>query len=148
MIKALLALPVAFKAVEAGSATYQMFHAFGDALFYFLPFILAASAAKRFKCSPYIAAVLAGILMHASLTGLEATTAVLNIFNGNTINFSYVPMFGSLPMLKVSYIRPRYAGIQYRTGQAYQAVGIGSKNKDLKQLACSAGFKAFTGIRR
>lgn len=103
MIKALLALLVAFKAVEAGSATYQMFNAFGDALFYFLPFILAVSAAKRFKCSPYIAAVLAGVLMHSSLTGLEAATAALNIFNGNTINFSYVPMFGFLPMLKVSY---------------------------------------------
>lgn len=103
MIKALLALLVAFKAVEAGSNTYQMFNAFGDALFYFLPFILAVSAAKRFKCSPYIAAVLAGVLMYASLTGLEAATAALGIFNGNTINFSYVPMFGFLPMLKVSY---------------------------------------------
>lgn len=103
MIKALLALLVAFKVVEAGSATYQMFTAFGDALFYFLPFILAVSAAKRFKCSPYIAAVLAGVLMHSAITGLEPATATLNIFNGNAINFSYVTMFGFLPMLKVSY---------------------------------------------
>ncbi|WMC91882.1 beta-glucoside-specific PTS transporter subunit IIABC [Kineothrix sp. MB12-C1] len=103
MIKALLALLVAFKVVEAGSGTYQLFTAFGDALFYFLPFILAVSAAKQFKCSPYIAAVLAGVLMHASVGSLEPATAALSIFNGNVINFNYVTMFGFLPMLKVSY---------------------------------------------
>ena len=56
MIKALLALLVALKLVDSASQTYQIFNAFGDALFYFLPFILAVSTAKRFNCSPYIAA--------------------------------------------------------------------------------------------
>ena len=103
MIKALLALLVAFKIVETSSSTYQLFNALGDALFTFLPFVLAISAAKRFKCSPYIAAVLAGVLVHSSITNLEASQAVLQIFNGNTITFNYVKMFGFLPMLKASY---------------------------------------------
>lgn len=76
MIKALLALMVAFKLVDNASQTYQIFSAFGDALFYFLPFILAFSAAKRFKCNPYVAAVLAGVLLHPSFTGLNTGDAV------------------------------------------------------------------------
>ena len=76
MIKALLALMVATKLVNSQSQTYQIFNAFGDALFYFLPFILGFSAAKRFKCSPYLAAVLAGVLIHPSFTGLNTGDAV------------------------------------------------------------------------
>lgn len=89
MIKALLALLVALNIVDAGSQTYQIFYAFGDALFNFLPFILAYSAAKRFGCSPYVAAVLAGVLFHSSFTGLSATAPV--------------HLFGFIPVTMVSY---------------------------------------------
>ncbi len=89
MIKALLALLVALHLVDSGSQTYQIFNAFGDALFYFLPFILAVSAAKRFKCSPYIAAVLAGVLLHPSFTGLNT---------GDPVR-----LFGFIPVTMVSY---------------------------------------------
>lgn len=89
MIKALLALLVAFKVVDNASQTYQIFSAFGDALFYFLPFILAFSAAKRFKCNPYIAAVLAGVLLHPSFTGLNTGDAV--------------KLFGMIPVTMISY---------------------------------------------
>ena len=87
MIKALLALLVAFHVVDSGSQTYQIFNAFGDALFTFLPFLLGFSAAKRFKCSPYLAAVLAGVLFHSSFTGLEAP----------------IHLFGFIPVTQVSY---------------------------------------------
>jgi len=89
MIKALLALLVALKIVSSGSQTYQIFNAFGDALFYFMPFILGISAAKRFRCNPYIAAVLAGVLLHPSFTGLNSGEAVR--------------LFGLIPVTMISY---------------------------------------------
>ena len=89
MIKALLALLVAFKLVDAGSQTYQIFNAFGDALFSFMPFILAFSAAKRFKCNPYVSAVLAGVLLHSSFTGLNT---------GDPVH-----LFGFIPVTMISY---------------------------------------------
>ncbi len=46
--------------------TYAIFYAFGNALFSFMPFILAYSAAKHFACNPYISATLAGVLLHAA----------------------------------------------------------------------------------
>ncbi|MDO4293057.1 MAG: beta-glucoside-specific PTS transporter subunit IIABC [Eubacteriales bacterium] len=89
MIKALLALLVALKLVDSGSQTYQIFNAFGDAMFYFMPFILGFSAAKRFKCNPYVAAVLAGVLLHPSFTGLNT---------GDPVS-----LFGFLPVTMISY---------------------------------------------
>lgn len=89
MIKALLALLVAFKLVDPGSQTYQIFNAFGDALFAFMPFILAFSAAKRFKCNPYVSAVLAGVLLHSSFTGLNT---------GDPVH-----LFGFIPVTMISY---------------------------------------------
>ncbi len=89
MIKALLALLVALKLVDPGSQTYQIFNAFGDALFSFMPFILAFSAAKRFKCNPYVSAVLAGVLLHSSFTGLNA---------GDPVH-----LFGFIPVTMISY---------------------------------------------
>lgn len=89
MIKALLALLVALKLVDPGSQTYQIFNAFGDALFSFMPFILAFSAAKRFKCNPYVSAVLAGVLLHSSFTGLNT---------GDPVH-----LFGFIPVTMISY---------------------------------------------
>ena len=89
MIKALLALLVAFKLVDSGSQTYQIFNAFGDALFAFMPFILAFSAAKRFKCNPYVSAVLAGVLLHSSFVGLNT---------GDPVH-----LFGFIPVTMISY---------------------------------------------
>lgn len=89
MIKALLALLVALKLVDPGSQTYQIFNAFGDALFSFMPFILAFSAAKRFKCNPYVSAVLAGVLLHSSFTRLNT---------GDPVH-----LFSIIPVTMISY---------------------------------------------
>ncbi len=89
MIKALLALLVATHVISNGSQTYAIFYAFGDALFSFMPFILAYSAAKHFACNPYISATLAGVLLHSSFVALNT---------GDPVR-----LFGFLPVTMVSY---------------------------------------------
>ncbi|WP_066890415.1 beta-glucoside-specific PTS transporter subunit IIABC [Clostridium nigeriense] len=71
MIKALLAVLKLFGLVDAGSQTYAYLSFLSDTVFYFLPVILAYSAAKRFKCSPYLAAVLGAALLHPSFSALN-----------------------------------------------------------------------------
>ncbi|VYT79367.1 biotin/lipoyl-binding protein [Clostridium tertium] len=71
MIKALLAVLKLFGLVDAGTQTYAYLSFLSDTVFYFLPVILAYSAAKRFKCSPYLAAVLGAALLHPSFTALN-----------------------------------------------------------------------------
>ncbi|MGG7141866.1 beta-glucoside-specific PTS transporter subunit IIABC [Clostridium nigeriense] len=71
MIKALLAVLKLFGLVDAGTQTYAYLSFLSDTVFYFLPVILAYSAAKRFKCSPYLAAVLGAALLHPSFSALN-----------------------------------------------------------------------------
>ena len=44
----------------------------GDAAFYFLPVILASSAAKKFKCNEYMAIAIGGILLHPTFIAMVA----------------------------------------------------------------------------
>ena len=71
MIKALLAVLKLFGWVDVDSQTYLYLSFLSDTVFYFLPVILAYSAAKRFKCSPYLAAVLGAALLHPSFSALN-----------------------------------------------------------------------------
>lgn len=64
MMKAVLALLVAFKVITNDTQSYQVINFMADAGFYFLPILLASSAAKKFKCNPYLAMMLGGMLLH------------------------------------------------------------------------------------
>lgn len=106
MIKALLALLVFVGLIDSGSQTYQIFNAFGDALFSFLPFMLAFSAAKYFKCNAYVAAALAGVLLHSSFTALEAPILLFELIPVTKVSYggSVVPIL--LIVWAQSYIEP------------------------------------------
>lgn len=112
MLKAILALIVAFKWVDNTSTTYQVLNFMGDAAFYFLPILLADSAAKKFKCNPYMAMMLGGILLHPNFVSLvntakEAGTAItifgLPIYKA-TYSSSVVPII--LTVWLMSYVEP------------------------------------------
>ncbi|EOR26340.1 PTS system beta-glucoside-specific EIIBCA component BglP [Clostridium sartagoforme AAU1] len=83
MIKAVLAILKAFGLVDVGTQTYTFLTFISDTVFYFLPVILAFSAAKRFKCSPYIAAVLGAALLHPSFSALNT---------GDPVHFFGIPI--------------------------------------------------------
>lgn len=93
MIKAVLAVLVAFKLVQSSSNTYQVINFMGDATFYFLPILLANSAAKKLGCNPYLAMMLGGILIHPNFISLIATAKetgeALTIFGLPIYNASY-----------------------------------------------------------
>lgn len=70
MLKALLSLLAAFKLVTVESSTYQFMNFMGDACFYFLPIIIAGSAAKKFKVNQYVAMSLGAVLVHPTLISM------------------------------------------------------------------------------
>lgn len=81
MMKAVLALLTAFKLVATDSQSYQVINFMADAAFYFLPILLANSAAKKFKCNQYLAMMLGGMLLHPTFvtmvnTAKEAGTSI------------------------------------------------------------------------
>ncbi|MGM7719815.1 beta-glucoside-specific PTS transporter subunit IIABC [Metabacillus sp. Hm71] len=80
MIKALLALLVLFNLVPRESQTYYVVSFIADSAFYFLPFLLAYSAASKLKCNPVLAMVLAGILLHPNFIQLITAGEDVHLF--------------------------------------------------------------------
>ncbi len=67
MIKGFLFMFWEFGWIEWGSDVFNLLNIMSDGMFYFYPFLLAVSAAKRFKTNPYMALSLAGVLMHPTI---------------------------------------------------------------------------------
>lgn len=88
MLKAVMALLVSFKLIDTASQTYSILNFMADAAFYFLPFLLANSAARKFKCNQYMAMTIAGVLMHPSFAEM------VNIAKqtGTSISFIGLPV--------------------------------------------------------
>ena len=78
LLKALMALFAWLGWLKTGTQTYVILNAMADAAFYFMPILLAASCARKFKCNQGNALALAGILVYPSfmslLGGKEAVT--------------------------------------------------------------------------
>ncbi|KAA8748170.1 MULTISPECIES: beta-glucoside-specific PTS transporter subunit IIABC [Paenibacillus] len=72
MIKGIVAIFVALGWLSDTSSTYIILSAIGDGAFYFLPIILAISAARKLGSNMYIAAALAAGIMHPTITALLA----------------------------------------------------------------------------
>ncbi len=80
MIRALLTILNAAGLVDTTSGVYQIITFAADAVFYFLPMILAYSSSKVFGMSTGLAMMLAGILLHPTYTSLVSDGGSLDIF--------------------------------------------------------------------
>lgn len=90
LLKAFLALATTFHWIENGTQTYVILSAMSDAAFYFLPILLAASSAKKFKCNQGSAIALAGFLVYPSIVGLMGAEEAIRLF-------------GMIPITKAHY---------------------------------------------
>ncbi|TGN40789.1 PTS beta-glucoside transporter subunit EIIBCA [Klebsiella oxytoca] len=80
MVKALLAVLLVCGLIQKESQSYYIINMMSDAVFYFLPVLLASSAATKLKCNPVIAVVLAAILLHPNFIVLKNTAEGVEIF--------------------------------------------------------------------
>ncbi|MGG0412267.1 beta-glucoside-specific PTS transporter subunit IIABC [Peribacillus simplex] len=81
LLKGILVFLTTMGVVSTNSDMYQLLNIFSDAAFYFLPILLAFSAAKRFNCNQYIAGALAGILLHPTLVEIMSKGTYMSIFD-------------------------------------------------------------------
>lgn len=70
MLKGFLGLFSALGLISTESQTYYILNFISDAAFYFLPILLAYTAAIKFKTSPYLAMVIGGVLLHPNFSAL------------------------------------------------------------------------------
>ncbi|WP_405152271.1 beta-glucoside-specific PTS transporter subunit IIABC [Paenibacillus sp. FSL K6-0108] len=81
MIKGIVSILVALGWITNTSSTYIILSAVGDGAFYFLPILLAVSAAKKMGSNVYVGAALAAGLMHPTIAALfqEGNTSFAGI---------------------------------------------------------------------
>ncbi|WP_340017491.1 glucose PTS transporter subunit IIA [Paenibacillus sp. FSL H3-0457] len=94
MVKSVLAILTTMNLLETTSGAYQTFSLISDLIFYFFPFFLAVSAAKKFKTNEYLAVALAGAYMYPTIMEGAAKVAEAGV---TSLSF-----FG-LPLLLVNY---------------------------------------------
>ncbi|MFQ6794557.1 MAG: glucose PTS transporter subunit IIA [Thomasclavelia sp.] len=86
MIRGLILLLEYFKLLDTASSTYCILYAISNSVFYFMPILVAISAAKKLKVNPFIAACIAGALMEPTFTGLMKNT-------GDIVDFIGIPVY-------------------------------------------------------
>lgn len=69
-IKVILTILSMTGILSAESQTYLLLNTASDAVFYFMPMILAYTSAKRFQCNEVLAIVVAGLLLHPNFMGM------------------------------------------------------------------------------
>lgn len=73
ILKGLLTLLTTYGLMDTSTGLYLMLNAASDATFYFLPFLLAYTSAKRFKTNEVMALILAGIYMYPTIINNAGT---------------------------------------------------------------------------
>ena len=92
MLKGVIALLGLAGVLSSTTDTYTILSFVADAPFYFLPFLVANSAAKKFKVNSYMALWLAGILCYPTF---------ISAYETGTMKFMH---FFAIPTLVVNYI--------------------------------------------
>ena len=70
MIQAILAILTLTGLLSTDSQTYQILYIVGQSGMYFLPVLLAYTAANKFGCNPFLAVAVAGTMLHPDLIAL------------------------------------------------------------------------------
>ncbi|AMV63117.1 PTS system, beta-glucoside-specific IIB component [Pediococcus damnosus] len=84
MIKVILILLPMWGWMSEKGQTYAILNIFGDAPFYFLPIMLAYTAAQYFKVTPMLAMTVAGIMIHPNFTAMVKA--------GHAVHFMGLPV--------------------------------------------------------
>lgn len=80
MLKGVLVALSSAGVISSTSGTYVLFYALADAMFYFMPLVLAVSAAKRFKCNPFIAFAIVAAMIYPDILTAGVNGDVLKLF--------------------------------------------------------------------
>lgn len=123
--------------ISAESGFYIVMNAAGDAIFYFLPFLLAFTAAKKLKADVPMALVLAGLLVGGTrqflvFAGMHFSMSPIMMNNFATLGYDMIAPVNCVATMAVA-------------GMSFGAF-LRAKQTDNKASSGSAFISAFIGI--
>lgn len=87
VFRGLVLLATQLNWLSTNSATYHILTVASTAVFYFLPIMLAVTAAEKFKCDKFVAAAIMGALIMPEFMKLMGSTG-----NGTVVHFFGIPL--------------------------------------------------------
>ncbi|WP_010052508.1 beta-glucoside-specific PTS transporter subunit IIABC [Carnobacterium maltaromaticum] len=102
ILKGLLSLALNFKLVMPDSSTHIILNAIADSLFYFLPMLLAITAARKFKANIYVAVAIAGALIYPTIIELAASPKAVHFFGIPIVMVKYTSTV--IPIILAIYV--------------------------------------------
>jgi PTS system beta-glucosides-specific IIC component len=90
LLKGFLALFVTLKWIDNTGDTYAILNAIGDSVFYFLPFFLAVSTARKIRTNEYLALVVAGTMMYP--TFIDAANGITDASGFTFLGLITIPV--------------------------------------------------------
>lgn len=105
ILKGLLTLCTNYGWMATDTGLYLILNAAADSVFYFLPFILAYTSAKKFKTNEVMALIIAGIYMYPTVLNNAGTQASLFGLNFYLVKYSasVIPILLSVWLMSYVY---------------------------------------------
>lgn len=89
VLKSLLSIFVLMGVLDNTSSTYAVFNNIGDSALYFIPLLVANSAAKKLKCNQMVAISIVGTLLLPNITALLTAEGGSTLFGFTLTNIAY-----------------------------------------------------------
>lgn len=89
VLKSLLSLFVLIGILDNTSSTYTVFNSIGDSALYFIPLLVANSAAKKLKCNQMVAISLVGTMLLPNIGALLSVEGGSQLFGFTLKNIAY-----------------------------------------------------------
>lgn len=109
MIKVLLTVLPMIGLLSETTQTYQLLSVIGDGAFYFMPALIAMSAAKKFGANPYYAVSIALILLHPNFSsmmeGIKSGDETLKFFGLIPVTYAFYA-YSVIPIIMSVWILP------------------------------------------
>lgn len=104
MIKGLTAMCSSLGWLSTNSGTYKVLYAIGDGFFYFLPIMLAVTAAKKFKVDRFTAMTIGSAMCYPVINALASDKNVIStLFAGTPFASEIHATFLGIPMISMNY---------------------------------------------
>ncbi|MBA1433883.1 beta-glucoside-specific PTS transporter subunit IIABC [Bombilactobacillus bombi] len=103
ILKGLLSLFVALHWMTPTTGAYQIWFAAADGIFYFLPIILAFTAAKQLKVNQYVTVSIAMALVYPTMVALTTKNTAINFFGIPVVPTTYTSTV--IPILLVVFVQ-------------------------------------------
>ncbi len=107
IIKGLTALLMALGLLTAESGTYIILNAIGDAIFHFMPIIVAVAAAKKFNVNQYVGLAIGAALCYPTIqlaTLSAGGDSILTLFSNTMFESPVYLEFLGIPVIATDYI--------------------------------------------